>query len=133
MIDVVSAGRELEEAQREQGRLEKQLAGYMAGADASDPVLFRQGQEARQARVREAQERVRQLSARLTRIPAGGSLSDLWGGFDVAQRRSVLRGFLDRIDVAKGAHGDLAASVRIFWSDGSLVTDDEAGIGKLAA
>jgi DNA invertase Pin-like site-specific DNA recombinase len=40
MIDVVSAGRELEEAQREQERLERDLEGYVEGADGIDSVLF---------------------------------------------------------------------------------------------
>ena len=46
MIDVVSAGRELDEAQRELERLEKQLSGYvegLKGVDSSDPVLYRRG------------------------------------------------------------------------------------------
>jgi Recombinase zinc beta ribbon domain len=132
LIDVVSAGRELEEAQRALERLERDLRGYVEVEDATDPVLFRQGLEARQGRVTEARERVGHLSARLTRIPAGGSLSALWGGFDVARRRPVLRGFLDRVEVGRGASADLAGNVRIFWSNGAI-TDDEAGIGKVAA
>jgi hypothetical protein len=120
LIDVVSAGRELEEAQRALERLERDLRGYVEVEDATDPVLFRQGLEARQGRVTEARERVGHLSARLTRIPAGGSLSALWGGFDVARRRPVLRGFLDRVEVGRGASADLAGNVRIFWSNGAI-------------
>jgi hypothetical protein len=67
----------------------------------------------------------------MTRIPAGGSLSELWGGFDIARRRTVLRGFLDRIEVDKGTE-DLAGRVRIFWTDGSIA-GDEARIGEVAA
>jgi DNA invertase Pin-like site-specific DNA recombinase len=132
MIDVVSAGRELEVAQRDQERLERDLRGYMEAADAADPVLFRQGLDKRQGRVSEAQERVRHLSARLTRIPTGGSLSALWGDFDAARRRTVLRGFLDRVEVDRGASSDLDGNVRIFWSDGSLA-ENEAAIGEVAA
>jgi DNA invertase Pin-like site-specific DNA recombinase len=133
MIDVVSAGRELEQAQVNLEALERDLRGYVEVADAADPVLFRRGLEARQQRVTEAHEQVQHLSARLTRIPAGGSLSELWGGFDVGRRRTVLRGFLDRVEVDKGASdGHLAERVRIFWSDGSIVSD-EAGVGEVAA
>jgi DNA invertase Pin-like site-specific DNA recombinase len=131
MIDVVSAGRELEQAQVKLEGLERDLRGYVEVADAADPVLFRRGLEARQQRVTEAHERVQHLSARLTRIPAGGSLSELWGGFDIARRRTVLRGFLDRIEVDKGTE-DLAGRVRIFWTDGSIA-GDEARIGEVAA
>jgi hypothetical protein len=133
MIDVVAAGRDLEEAQTELDRLKRDLSGYVVAADASDPVLFRSGLDARQGRVAEAEERVRHLSARLTPIPAGGSLSALWSGFDIPRRRTVLRNFLDRVEVERGANGpNLATSVRIFWSDGSIA-DDEAGIGEVAA
>jgi site-specific DNA recombinase len=132
MIDVVSAGRELEEAQREQERLERDLRGYMEAADASDPVLFRQGLDKRQGRVTEAQERVRQLSARLARIPAGGSLLKLWEGFDVPRRRTVLRGFIDRVEVDRGASGSLEGHLRIYWSDGSLASE-EASVREVAA
>lgn len=133
MIDVVSAGRELEEAQVKLERLERDLRGYVETADATDPALFRHGREARQKRVTEARERVQHLAARLTRIPEGGSLSQLWGSFDVGRRRTVLRGFLDRVEVELGASGDdLAGHVRIFWSDGSLA-EDEASIRKVAA
>jgi DNA invertase Pin-like site-specific DNA recombinase len=133
MVDVVAAGRELQEAQTDLERLERQLVGYVEGADALDPVLFRRGLDARQAKVNEANERVRHLAARQSRIPAGGSLSDLWAGFDASKRRTVLLGFVDRIEVDRGASGSLEGHVRIFWSDGTRVTDDEAGIGKLAA
>jgi hypothetical protein len=63
----------------------------------------------------------------------GGSLSELWGGFDIERRRTVLRGFLDRIEVDKGASGgDLVGHIRIFWSDGSIARD-EAGAREIAA
>jgi DNA invertase Pin-like site-specific DNA recombinase len=133
MIDVVSAGRELQEAQVELERLERDRDGYLENADATDPARFRRGLVAREGRVTEARERVQHLAARLTRIPAGGSLSDLWGGFDIDRRRTVLRGFLDRIEVDKGARGQSAEGrLRIFWSDGSIA-GDEASIGEVAA
>lgn len=132
MIDVVSAGRELKEAQREEERLERDLRGYYEAEPAADPTRFRHGLEAREARVTKAQERVRHLSARLNRLPVGGTLSEHWEGFDVTRRRVVLRGFLDRVEVDRGASSNLVDSVRIFWSDGSIA-GDEAAIGEVAA
>jgi site-specific DNA recombinase len=132
MVDVVSVGLELDEAQTSLENLQRQLEGYVEGADSGDPVLYRKGYDARQARVAEAKERVHQLAARLPRLPIGGPLWKKWDEFDAVRRRTVLRGFLDRVEVERGANGDLAAYVRIFWSDGSIV-DDEPGIGVVAA
>ena len=120
MIDVVSAGRELEQAQAEQAEAEEQLNAYVENADARNKALFRRGLSARQARVDETREQVRHLTARLTRIPAGGTLTALWAGFDALERRDVLGGFLDRIEVSRGASGKLADHVRIVWSGGSF-------------
>ena len=132
MIDVVSAGRELKEAQREAGAARARPARLLEVEPAADPTRFRHGLEARQARVTKAQERVRHLSARLNRLPVGGTLSEHWEGFDVTRRRAVLRGFLDRVEVDRGASSNLVDSVRIFWSDGSIA-GDEAAIGEVAA
>jgi hypothetical protein len=132
MVDVVSAGRELEEAQVELERLERQLRGYVEGGDAADAVLFRHGLDARQKRVTEARERVQHLAARLTRIPVGGSLSELWGGFEPRERREVLAGFLACVEVARGASRDLAGNVRIVWSDGEIA-EHEARVRVAAA
>jgi hypothetical protein len=79
-----------------------------------------------------AVEKVRHLSARLTRIPAGGPLSALWSNFDPAERREVLSGFVDRVEVSRGAGGNLVDNVRIVWSDGTIA-DDEAGVRVAAA
>jgi DNA invertase Pin-like site-specific DNA recombinase len=132
MIDVVSAGRELEQAQAAQFEAEAQLHAYIENADALDKALFQRGLSARQDRVNPARERVRQLSARLTRIPAGGTLSDLWRDFDALERRDVLCGFLGTVRVARGASSDLPAHVSIVWSDGTSA-DDEARIAVAAA
>jgi DNA invertase Pin-like site-specific DNA recombinase len=132
MIDVVSAGRELEEAQVEQERLERDRLGYLEVADATDPVLFRRGLEAREQRVTEARAHVQHLAARLTRIPVGGSLSELWGGFGPMERRQILAGFLACVEVSRGASRDLPGNVRIVWSDGEIA-QHEARVGVAAA
>jgi site-specific DNA recombinase len=124
MIDVVSAGRELERAQAEQSEAEAQLHGYNESADTLDKALFQRGVSARMARVEEAREQVRHLSARLTRIPTGGALPQLWQRFETLERREVLLGFLDRVEVSRGASADLVGNVRIVWTDGSLAEDE---------
>jgi hypothetical protein len=75
MVDVVAAGRDLKAAQVELDRCGKELTAYVETASALDAVLFRRGLDARQERVREAEERVRHLSARSSRLPVGGPLS----------------------------------------------------------
>jgi DNA invertase Pin-like site-specific DNA recombinase len=132
MIDVVSAGRELEAAQGEQAQAEAQLAAYVENADALDATLFQRGLASRQRRLESAQEAVRHLSARLTRLPVGGSLLNLWADFSPSERREVLGGFLDRIDVSRGASSDLAGNLRIVWADGT-VAQDEARVRVTAA
>jgi DNA invertase Pin-like site-specific DNA recombinase len=130
MIDVVAAGLELDAAQAEQAQAEAQLAAYVENADALDAALFQRGLASRQGRLESAQEAVRHLSARLTRLPAGGSLLNLWADFSASESREVLGGFLDRVEVSRGASSDLAGNVRIVWADG---TNEEAGIRKAAA
>jgi DNA invertase Pin-like site-specific DNA recombinase len=103
MVDVVSAGRELEAAQTEQSRSEAELNAYIENASALDARLFQRGLAARQEAVDRAVEKVRHLSARLTRIPAGGTLTAPWSGFSALERREVLGGFLDRVEVDRGA------------------------------
>jgi len=132
MVDVVAAGRELELAQAEQAAAESELRAYVEAASALDAGLFQRGIEARQKRVDDAHRLVRNLSGRLTRIPAGGSLSDLWERFDRHERRDVLVGFLDRVIVTRGASGNLAGHVRIVWSDGT-VADEKKRVRVLAA
>jgi DNA invertase Pin-like site-specific DNA recombinase len=132
MVDVVATGRDLEAAQRERSAAEAQLNAFVENADTLDAALFQRGLSARQGRVEKAVESVRHLSAHLTRLPAGGSLITLWGGWGPAERREVLGGFLDRIEVSRGATDDLTGRIRIFWADGS-VADDESRVGVLAA
>jgi DNA invertase Pin-like site-specific DNA recombinase len=127
LVDVVAAGRDLQTAQVEFDRCRKELRAYVETASALDAVLFQQGIDSRQNRVREAEEQVRQLSASRSRLPAdGGSLSIWWERFDRLGRRSVLAAFLDRIDVDLGASSDLGGNVRIFWQDGNLAFPDIA-------
>jgi DNA invertase Pin-like site-specific DNA recombinase len=137
MVDVVAAGRDLQAAQVELDRRRKELGAYVEAASALDAVLFQRGLDARQGRVREAEERVRQLSASLTRLPAGGTLPALWADFDALERRSVLTGFLERVTVARGASSDLEGSVEIVWQDGQLafpeVADEEKRVRVAAA
>ncbi|HKI24522.1 MAG TPA: recombinase family protein [Gaiellaceae bacterium] len=65
MVDVVSAGRELEAAQAEQATAEAELTAYVENVSVRDPALFQRGYVSREQRAREAQDKVRQLSARL--------------------------------------------------------------------
>ena len=132
LVDVVAVGRELDAAQAELRAAEEQLAAFVEHGDVLQREHFQRGYSAREQRVEEARERVRQLSARLPRIPAGGSLIELWDRFGVAERREVLAGFLGRIVVTRGASRDLTANVRIEWSDGT-VANVEPGVGKAAA
>lgn len=135
MVDVVAASRELEAAQAEQRTAEAELHGYVEAATALDPQLFQRGLTARQGRVQEAHDLVRTRSARMSRLPAGGSLTTLWAGFARDERRDVLRGFLDRITVHRGASSDLPGHVEIVWADGSLadVAEQEERVRVAAA
>lgn len=132
LVDVVAVGRELEAAQAELADAEAELTAFVELGAALKREHFQRGYAAREVRVEEVHERVRHLSARLPRIPAGGSLVKLWDTFDAAERRDVLAGFLGRVVVSRGASRDLAGNVRIEWSDGS-VADDEGRIGEAAA
>jgi DNA invertase Pin-like site-specific DNA recombinase len=123
MVDVVAASRDLEQAQAKLAKAQANLNAYNENEDAIDAVLFLRGLEARQKRVAEASERVRHLSARLHRLPTGGPLIALWENFDALERREVLAGFVGRVDVARGAHGDLPGHVRILWADGTVARD----------
>jgi DNA invertase Pin-like site-specific DNA recombinase len=132
MVDVVAAERELEQAQQARDRAEAELTKYVETASALETLLFQRGLTARQARLEEARAKVQAASARTTRLPLGGSLVDLWEGFTPAERREVLGGFIDRIDVGRGASGDLPGHVRILCSDGS-VAYKEKRVRKAAA
>lgn len=132
LVDVVAVGRELDAAQRALEVADAQLEAFVEHSDALKAEHFRRGYAARERRVKEAREEVRQLSARLPKLPAGGSLIDLWVGFDPAERREVLAGFLDRVIVTRGASDSLEGRVAIVWADGS-VADDEARVRVAAA
>jgi hypothetical protein len=119
MINVVEAGRDLEQAQVEQATAERELYAFVESASALDSALFQRGVDSRQGRVDQARERVGQLSARVTRLPAGGVLSDLWVDFDAAERREVLSGFIGAVEVRRGASADLANNVTVTWTDGT--------------
>jgi DNA invertase Pin-like site-specific DNA recombinase len=120
MVDVIAAERELEQAQRERDKADAELTKFVETASALEPVLFRRGIAARQKRLDDARANVQAASARTTRLPVGGSLIELWDGFTPRERRGVLAGFLDRIDVRLGASSDLAGNVRIVWTDGTV-------------
>lgn len=125
MIDVVAAARDLEEAQVAQADAEAELYAFVESASSLHADLFQRGADARQKRVDDARDRVRELSSRMTAIPAGGSLINLWGTFSRDERREVLCGFLDSVIVRRGASGDLAGSVCITWADGSVANEEE--------
>src|SRR5207253_7915269 len=74
VIDVVTAERELEEAQAEQERAEAELLAYVDVASALDATLFQRGLDKRQSRRDDARAGVRDLSARRMSLPVGGSL-----------------------------------------------------------
>ncbi len=131
VVDVVEATRDLQEAQNGLERLRRDLGSYLELV-IDDPAVFQRGLDVRQARVAEAEEQVRSLSAHRARMPSGGSLAQLWDGFDPLERRQVLAGFLDRVVVSLGASGDLEGHVSIVWADGS-VADDEETLGVAAA
>ena len=135
LIDVAAASRELEEAQRERDAAQQQLYAFVEAADALDPVLLQRGIAAREKRLEAARTRVSELSVRTRRLPLGGALIGLWRDFGPAERRDVLAGFLDHVSVARGASGDLAANVHLFWADGTIidVAHDERRVGVAAA
>jgi DNA invertase Pin-like site-specific DNA recombinase len=136
MVDVVAAGRDLQAAQGELDRLKKQLGLYVT-MDIDDPAVYQRGLDERELRISEAEERVRQLSASRSRLPVGGSFSELWNRFDALRRRPVLGGFINRVEVARGASANLSEYVRVYWLDGSLalseLADDEGRVGVVAA
>jgi DNA invertase Pin-like site-specific DNA recombinase len=135
MVDVVAQARDLEEAHRALAAAEAELAAFVENASALDPALFQRGVDARQKRADDARAHAWELSGRVTRLPSGGTLVDLWAGFDPVERRRVLGGFLGRVDVRRGASSRLAEHTRIVWADGSVadVANDEAGVRVAAA
>jgi DNA invertase Pin-like site-specific DNA recombinase len=135
LVDVVTAARELDEAQAELEEAERELVAFVETASALMHELFQRGLDVRQARVDKARGQIHELSGRVIRLPAGGSLLGLWERFTPRERRDVLAGFLDRIEVSRGANADLASHVRIYWSDGTLaeIPHKEIGVRVAAA
>ncbi len=136
MVDVVAAARDLEDAQSEQASVEAELYAFVESASALDAVLFQRGVSARQAKVDDARARVTELSGRVRQLPAGGALIDLWDTFSRDERRDVLGGFVGAVRVRRGASDDLAANVRVEWSDGTValeVADDKQRVRVAAA
>lgn len=128
LVDVVAVGRELEAAQSVLEAAEAELAAFVEMSSALQAEHFQRGYATRTKAVDEARETVRHLSARLPKLPVGGSLIDLWEGFEPTERREVLAGFLGRVVVHRGAsNGDLEKQVVIEWSDGT-VANDKAGV-----
>jgi DNA invertase Pin-like site-specific DNA recombinase len=132
LVDAVAAGRELAEAHVEREAAEAELQAYVETASAIDRAVFGRGLDKRQARVDEARARVRDLSARVTALPFVGSILDVWRSSDAAGRREILRGYLDRIVVSRGASSDLVAHLEIVWADGT-VADLEDDVRVAAA
>lgn len=124
MVDVVAAGRDLQTAQTELARLKADLDKFVV-MEIDDPALFQKGLDARRARVAAAEEKVRQLAAHRSRLPVGGPLIGLWSDFSALERRSVLAGLLDHVEVDRGASRGLDGHVRIFWADGTLADDEQ--------
>jgi DNA invertase Pin-like site-specific DNA recombinase len=134
MVDAVRAGQELAEAQAEHERLRRDLEQFVTVV-IEDAAVFQRGLDVRQERVAVAEERVRHLSARRSRLPVGGTLLEVWASASPLERREILAGFLDRVEVHRGA--GVPEGVRIFWQDGTValldVSDDEHGVGVAAA
>lgn len=124
LVDVVAVGRELESVQRERQVLESQLKAFVEMGDTLRPEDFQHGYAFRTKAIDELVGKERHLSGRLPRLPAGGSLIDLWDGFSSVERREVLRGFLARVVVSRGASSDLSGHVVIEWSDGTVAHDE---------
>jgi hypothetical protein len=132
LVDVVAVGNELELAQRRAEKAESELAAFVEAPFEMRPEDFQRGYSAHLGRVEEAREEARQLSARLPKLAVGGSLIDLWEGFEPAERREVLAGFLGRVVVSRGASSSLEEHVVIEWADGT-VANDKARVGVAAA
>jgi hypothetical protein len=132
LVDVVAVGHELEAAQKALSTLEAEQDAFVENGEALRAEHFARGYAARERRIEEAREEVRQLSARLPKLPVGGSLIDLWEGFEPAERREVLAGFLGRVVASRGASSSLEEHVVIEWADGT-VANDEARVRVAAA
>lgn len=131
-LSVVATQRDLELAQAERDEAKLELDEFVVNASVRDKALWQKGLRARELRFEQAEERVRELAAKVAALPVGGSLRLLWDSVDIEERRRFLRALL-RVEVAKGAASDFAGHVQVFSvADGSRV-DDDAGAGMLAA
>jgi hypothetical protein len=108
------------------------LSAYVENADALDRALVQRGLSVRLRRVEEAADRVRHLSAHLTRLSSGGSLLSILNDLEPLERRQVFAGFLESVVVRRGASRGLPGHVEILWADGTIA-DDESRIVKTAA
>jgi hypothetical protein len=135
VVDIVAAQSDLETAMKALKAAEDELGAFVEETAALNRELFRKGIASREKRVEAAQRSVRELSARVSTLPAGGPLARLWDGFGPAERREVLQGFLDRVEVDRGASGALDGHVRIYWADGTLakISDEHERAGVAAA
>jgi site-specific DNA recombinase len=134
-LDALASTHDLEQAEAELEEEERDFHEFLKFAKGIEQNAFLAAVQARQERVDAARARVRELSARVTRLPASGTLAAHWDILSVEERRLVLRGFIDRVEVERGASSDLAAHVRIFWADGTLaeIAGDEADARMAAA
>jgi hypothetical protein len=135
MLAAIEASDDLAQAQADAAAAREELGAYLEVASAVDREAFKRGQDARERKVVEADKLVRELSARVAGLPAGGPLARIWATLDVEKRRGALRSAFDRIEVDRGASGNLAGHVRVFWADGSLaeIANDPADARMLAA
>jgi DNA invertase Pin-like site-specific DNA recombinase len=123
VVSVLEATRDVEQAERQLAKTRDQLSKFLA-LDIDDAALSQAGIDQRQQAVREAEATLRQKAAHKAQLPGGGPLLTLWRDMTPLERRQVLAGMLDRVEVARGASGDLEGSVRIFWADGSPAYGD---------
>ena len=126
LVEAVEAAKELEDARVELEAAEAELKAFVTTASALDAALFQAGVDARQERADSARRAVATLATQARALPLGGSVAEVWQGFDPGERRTVLAGYLERVVVRRGASDDLPGSVRVFWADGSLALGDVA-------
>lgn len=132
LVDVVAADEELQDAYQARDAAEAELRAYVTAASALEASLFAHGLRARQRRLDDAQRSVASLAARQVRLPTSGTLAAVWADATPLERRTILAGFLDRVEVDRGASSNLAGNVRIVWADGT-VAEQEAGARVAAA
>ncbi len=127
-VEAVEAAKDLDDARTALEAAEAELDAFVTAASALDASLFQRGAAARQERVDLARQTVATLNVQARALPIGGSVADVWAGLESIDRRAVLAGYLDRVDVRRGASSDLAGNVQVYWADGTLalpVTNEE--------